>query len=132
MVSGRVAVVERLVAEPVCQRVDAEGSLLNEENSEDASIDEATPPIAPAEACNECREDKTHEEDNLEIVAMLPDHNGVFVEIRDVGTAYSLWVLLHEHPPEVRVKEAFADGVWVLLGVGVSMMSTVISCPPSY
>ena len=63
---------------------------------------------------------------------MLPDNNRVLVEIGDVGAANTLGVLFHEHPPEVRVQESLADGVWVFVGIRVSVMSSVISRPPSY
>jgi hypothetical protein len=32
---------------------------------------------------------------------MLPDDDGVIVEVGDVGTADALWVLLHDHPSEM-------------------------------
>ena len=63
---------------------------------------------------------------------MLPDNDGVLVEIRDVGAANTLGVLFHKHPSEVRVQETLADGVWVFLSIGVSVMGSVISRPPSY
>lgn len=62
---------------------------------------------------------------------MLPDDNRVLVEIGDVGTADTLGVLLHDHPAEMRVQEALADGIWVLVGIGVSVVSTVVPRPPS-
>ena len=49
VVTRRVAVIEGLVTEPVGQRVDAEGSLLNEEDAQDTGVDEATPPVTPSE-----------------------------------------------------------------------------------
>jgi len=131
MVTGRVAVIEWLITKPMSQRVDAESGLLDEEDAEDAAVDEATPPIIPAESAEDCWEDETHEHDDLEVVLVLPDDHRVFVEIGDVGTANSLWVLLHQHPTEVGVEEAFADGVWVFVGVGVSMMGAVVTSPPT-
>lgn len=47
VVPGAVAVVKGLVSEPVGKRVDAEGSLLDEEDAEDTSVDEATLPVVP-------------------------------------------------------------------------------------
>lgn len=111
--------------------VDAEGSLLDEEDPQDATIDKAAHPVTPKEPADKHWEDEAHEEDNLEVVLVLPDNNRILVQIGDVGTTNSLWVLLHEHPPEVRVQQSLADGIWVLLGVGVAMVSTVVSRPPS-
>lgn len=63
---------------------------------------------------------------------MLPDNDGVLVEVGDVGAANTLWILFHKHPTEVRVQETLADGVWVFFGIRVSVMGSVISRPPSY
>lgn len=131
VVPGRVAVVEGLVAQPVSKRVDAEGGLLDEKDAEDAAVDEATEPIVPAETADEHGEDETHGENDLEVILVLPDDHRVFVQVRNISTADPLRVLLHQHPAEVRVEKAFADGVWVFVGVGVSVMCAVVSRPPS-
>ena len=81
VVTGRVAVVERLVTEPMGQGVDAEGGLLNEEDSEDSSVDEAALPVSPSKASDEAGEDHAHEDDSLDVVAVLPDNNGVVVQV---------------------------------------------------
>lgn len=64
-------------------------------------------------------------------MGVLPYDNRVVVQVRDVGSANSLRVLLHDHPADVRVEQALSDGVGVLLGVGVTVVSTVIPGPPS-
>lgn len=132
VVTWGVAVIEWLVTKPMSKGIDTEGGLLNEEDTEDATIDESTEPVTPAETCNKGWEDQTHEEDDLEVVSVLPDDDGIFVEIRDVCSANSFRVLLHDHPSEVRVHEALADRVRILLRVCVSVMCSVISGPPSY
>jgi hypothetical protein len=131
VIARGVAVVEGLVAEPVGQRVDAEGGLLDEEDAQDAGVDEAALPVAPAEASDEAGEDQAHEDDGLDVVAVLPDDDGVVVQVRDVGTADALGVLLHDHPAEVRVEQALPDGVGVLVGVGVAVVGTMVSRPPA-
>lgn len=62
---------------------------------------------------------------------MLPDDHGVFVEIGDIGAANALGVLLHDHPSQVRVEQTLADGVGVLVGVGITVMGTVVTSPPA-
>lgn len=62
---------------------------------------------------------------------MLPNDYRVLIQVADVGSPDSLRVLLHDHPAKVGVKKTLADGVRVLVGVGVSMMGTMISGPPS-
>ena len=53
MVARRVAVIEWLVSEPMSQRVDAESGLLEEEDSQNSSVNEPTEPITPTETGNE-------------------------------------------------------------------------------
>ena len=60
---------------------------------------------------------------------MLPDDDGVFIEIAYVGTANSLRVLLHHHPTEVAIEESLSHGVRIFIGVGVAVMSTVVTGP---
>ena len=132
MVPGRVAVIKRLVTKPMSKRVDAECSLLDEEDAEDATIDETTEPVTPSKTTDQCGKDESHEEDNLEIMAMLPNNDWIFVEIRDVCPPNSLWVLLHQHPAEMRVEKTLADGIGVLFSVGISVVSTMVTSPPSH
>lgn len=131
VVTRGVAVIERLVSKPVSERVDTEGGLLDEEDSEDTSVDEATEVIAPANASNDGGENQAHEEDDLEVVLVLPDNDWVFIQIGDVGTSNSLGVLLHDHPTYVRIEQTLADRVWILLGIGISVMCSVVTSPPS-
>ena len=131
VIPGRVAVIEWLVTEPMSQGVDAKGSLLDEEDAQNAAIDEATEPIAPSKATYERGKDETHEEHDFQVVSVLPDNDGVFIEIRDVGAANAFRVLFHEHPAKVRVQQALTDRVWVLVGVGIAVVSTVVTSPPS-
>lgn len=131
VVSGRVAVVEGLVAEPVGQGVDAEGGLLDEADSENAGVDVSADPVTPAEAADESGHDEGHDDGTLDEVLVLPYDNGVVVQVRDIGTANSLGVLLHDHPADVGVEQALADGIGVLLGVGITVVSTVVPGPPS-
>merc|ERR1711881_103794 len=98
--------------------------------AEDPGVDEAAHPVTPAETADQAWEDQAHEEDDLEVVLVLPDDNGIVVQVRDVGTANSLRVLLHDHPPEVRVEQTLPDAVWVLVGVGVAVVRTVVASPP--
>lgn len=132
MVARGVTVIEGLVAEPVGEGVDAERCLLDEEDTEDACVDESTEPVVPPKTCNERGEDEAHEEDNLEVVAMLPDNDRIFIQVADIGPPNSLGVLLHDHPTKVGVEETLANRVGILVGIGVSVMGTMISSPPSY
>lgn len=126
-----VTVIEWLITEPVSEGVDAEGSLLDEEDAEDAGVDESTQEITPEKTGNDRWENETHEQDDVEVVLVLPDDDWVLVEIGDIGTSNTLWVLLHDHPSNVRVPETLLDRVGILVGVGVSVMGTMIARPPT-
>ena len=131
MVTGRVSVIEGLVTEPVGKGVDAESGLLEETDSEDTGVDETAEPVAPTETSDDGRQDKGHEDDAFKVVTVLPDNDGVLVKVGDVGSTLALGVLLEDHPSDVGVEQTFADGVGVLLGVGVSVVSTVAVGPPA-
>lgn len=59
-------------------------------------------------------------------MSVLPDNDGVIVQIGDIGSANSLRVLLHDHPANVRIQETLSDGVGILLRVGITVVSTVV------
>lgn len=122
MVARRVAVIEWLVTKPVSQRVDAECGLLDEKDAKDAGIDESAKVVSPSQTCDKGREDKTHEQNDLEVVSMLPHDHKVLVEVRNICSTDSLGVLLHDHPPKVRIQESLTHGVWVFVCVRVPML----------
>lgn len=62
---------------------------------------------------------------------MLPDNDGVFVEIGDISAADTLGVLLHDHPAKMAVQKALTNAVGVLAGIGVAVVGAVITAPPS-
>jgi hypothetical protein len=131
VIPGAVAVVEGLVTEPVGKRVDAEGSLLDEEDAENTSVDESTLPVVPEESSDGRWENQAHEDDDLDVVLVLPDNDRVLVQVSDVGAADALGVLLHDHPAEMAVEESLANAVRVLVGVGVAVVGAVITAPPA-
>lgn len=109
------------------QGVDAEGGLLDEADAQNAGVDETTQPVVEHEATEDGGEDEAHEDDALEVVAVLPDNDAVLVEVANVAAADALGVLLEQHPAHVRVQETLADGVGVLVGVCVSVVRAVAS-----
>lgn len=128
VVSRAVAVIKRLLAKPVGETVDAEGGLLDNKHTQDSGVDEATEPVAPAKTGDEGGEDESHEDDALHEVPVLPDNDGILVQVGDVGTTDSLGVLLHDHPANVAVEKTLPHGVGVLLSVGIPVVSTVTNC----
>ena len=131
VITGGVAVIKGLLAQPVGKGVDTEGGLLDEEDAQDASVDEATPPVTPSETGNQHGDTQAHGEHDLDVVAVLPDDDRVFVEVGDISAANALGVLLHDHPSQVGVEQTLADGVRVLVGVGITVVGTVVASPPA-
>jgi hypothetical protein len=95
------------------------------------SVDEATHPVTPAKPSDSGGENQTHEDDSLDVVLVLPDNDGVLVEVGDVSAADALRVLLHDHPAKMAVEKALADAVGVLVGVGVAVVGAVVTAPPA-
>lgn len=79
MITRGVPVIEWLITEPVSQRVDAECCLLDEEDSENASVDEATHPVTPSKTSHKSGHNQSHEENDLEVMLVLPNHHWIFV-----------------------------------------------------
>ena len=55
--------------------------MLHEENTKDTRVDKTSLPVTPAETGYEHGEYEAHEEDDFEVVAVLEDDDGIFVEI---------------------------------------------------
>lgn len=81
MVTRRVAVIKGLVTQPMGKGVDTEGGLLNEEDAEDASVYEATEEVVEGKATKDGGKDQAHEDDDLEVMTVLPDDDGIFVQV---------------------------------------------------
>lgn len=101
MIARRVPVVEGLVAEPVRERVDAEGRLLDDEEAQDAGVDEPAEPVAPGEAGDGAGEEERHAEGDGDVVLVLVHDEGVVVEVCDVDAPDRFRVLLEHHPAHV-------------------------------
>jgi len=130
VVSWGMSVIERLIAEPVGKRVDAECSVVDKDESADSGVVKSTSPVTPTNASNESGDQEAHDEDDESVVLVLQADEDIRVEIRDIGTSDTFGVLLEDHPSEMCVHQAFSDRVWIFLCVGVTMMSTMVSRPP--
>lgn len=113
------------------KRVDTEGGLLDEQKSENASIHQTTLPITPTQASDDHWEYHTEEQNDLSVVSVLPDNDRVFVQVRDLRSAFVLRVLIQDHPHEVCIPSPLHHTIWVLGCVGPSVMRSVLAAPPS-
>jgi hypothetical protein len=109
VVTWRVQVIKWLFTKPVCKGVDTESGLLEEESSEDTSVDESAEPVMPTKTSNNSRQNNGHEGDAFEVVVVLPNYNRVLVKVDYVDPALTLGILLENHPSNMGVKETFAD-----------------------
>lgn len=130
VVSGGVLVVKGSIAKPVGQRVDTEGRMVNEEESASAGVEETAAPVSPTKTCNCHGHDETHDENERNVVLVLPSHYGALVEIADVRIT-DLASGFPEHPANVGPPEALVSVVGVEVGVRVAVMRSMAARPPS-
>ena len=131
VVSWGMSVIERLIAEPVGKRVDAERSVVDKDKSADTGIVKSTSPVTPTETSDDSGNKEAHDEDDDSVVLVLHADEDIRVEIGDICTSDSFGVLFEDHPTEMRVHQAFSDRVWIFLCVCITMMSAMVSRPPS-
>jgi len=129
VVLGRVLVVEGSVSEPVGERVDAEGRVVDEEETSGTGEEESSAVISPSESGDEGREDESHSDDEVDVPTVLPLDNLVLREIGNVGDS-GLATRFDEHPSDVRPPESFVRRVRVEIRIRVAVVSAVTPTPP--
>ena len=98
----RMLIVERRLADPVRERVDAERAVVHERQACRAGKEESTAGVVPEEPSNDGREDEAHADNEVDVPAVLPFDHGRAREVGhvcDTGAAEGL----DDHPAEVRV-----------------------------
>jgi hypothetical protein len=65
---------------------------LNEEYPQNTSIDKSTDPVIPEETGHGSWEDDTHHKGNLDIISVLPNNDGILVEVGDVCATDTLGI----------------------------------------
>jgi hypothetical protein len=103
-----VLVIEGGLSEPVGERVDAEGRVVNEEKTSGTGKEESSTVISPSESGDEGREDESHTDDEVDVPTVLPADDFVLRKIRNVGDS-GLATRLDEHPSDVRPPESFVS-----------------------
>lgn len=98
VVARTIFVIKWLLTNPMGQAVDAKSCLLDEKDAANACIHKTTNPIVPEQAGDERGKHDAHEERALDVMAVLEDDNGVFVEVRNVGAANAFGVLVQQNP----------------------------------
>ena len=129
VVARGVLVVERRLAEPVRERVDAERRVVDEAQAGRAGEEEAAAGVAPAQPCDEGREEEAHADDEVDVPAVLPTYDLVLGQIGDISDTRPA-AGLDEHPADVAVPEALVRVVRVEVGVGVAVVCAMATRPP--
>lgn len=103
--------------------------VMNEGRAESASEEEATAVILPEETWDDGGQDVGHEDEEPDVVVVLPADDWIPAEIGNVGDT-RLAAGLDEHPANVGPEETLVGGVRIKVGVGVAMVCTVTTRPP--
>jgi hypothetical protein len=101
---------------------------MDKDQSSSTGKEESTSVITPSKPSNQSWYNEAHDEQR-EVVLVLPSNDLVSSQVRNIcNSDLSSW--LDDHPPNVCPPETFVGGVWVQLGVGISVVRSVSSRPP--
>jgi len=129
MIPRSVFVVERRISEVMRERVDTKRGLMDKKQSEKTSIDVTTLPVTPPQASDNGGEDVAHENDKLEVMAVLPPDNLVLGQVANVGDT-GIATRLENHPADVRPEKTPVCAVRIEVGVGIPMVGAMSARPP--
>jgi hypothetical protein len=112
-------------------RVDEEGGVVHDDNTEKSTPDE-TPKesrhAAQKDVAEDTREHHTNEETKQEHVTVLESKDWIVFEIVNFLNPRFAF-LCHHYPSNVSPKESFEDTVWVVIGVGHQVMASMVAAP---
>lgn len=103
--------------------------MVHEAQSSSTCVDETAPPVTPAKASNNRREQETKDDDQVQVPAMLPLDDLVLAQIADVRNT-RLTAGLDEHPANMRPPQTLVRVVRVELRVRVPVVRAVAARPP--
>lgn len=130
VITRSVAVIEGLFTDPVGQRIDTEGGLVNKEETHNASIEQTTLVVTPSETTNEHGGNVSSSNKPPHVVLVLRNDKLIGKQIADVSTALQSGILLEDHPTHVGEPETTLGIIGILIGVSVSVVGTVTVRPP--
>lgn len=103
--------------------------MVNKDQSSGTGKEETTSPVTPSKTSDSRGEEQTHDEDQTEVVSVLPSNDRIPRQVRNIGRSNSR-SRLEDHPSDVGPPESLVRRIRVKLGVSVSVVSTVTSGPP--
>lgn len=103
--------------------------VMDEDESCSSSVEVTSSPVTPKEAWNGSWDDESHQEEEPDVVGMLPTNDWVVVKVSDIcDTRFATG--LEDHPTDVGPEETVMGPVWVQVGIGVTMVGTMAAGPP--
>jgi len=106
-----------------------ETHVVNKQQPSSSSKEESFPPVTPSESGNGHRENESHNKQQTQVVVVLPPDDLVPGQVRDIGNS-NLGTRLEDHPTDMSPPEPLVSRVWVKVGVGVTVVSSVTTGPP--
>ena len=111
-------------------RVDEEGGVMNNDDSEQSTPDETT--HEPGKATEEepsCHtwEDHADEESYQEDVSVLESKNWICLKVVDLF--HSLFFLSNHHPSDMGPEKALEDRIRIVIGICDEVVTSVIAAP---
>lgn len=126
VVTRSVLVIERRLSEPVSEGVYAKGGVMDEDEPGSGSIKVSTFPVTPADTRDDGWDNDGHEDEEPDVVLVLPADEGVVVEIRAIGDT-GFTARLDDHPADVRPQKTVVSTIGVQVGIGITMMGAMAS-----
>lgn len=103
---------------------------MNKHQPDRASIEVAAFPVTPKQPANHSWNDERHHQHDIQVIAVLPLCDVVLPEIANIcSTGFP--TRLENDPPDVREQQPFVRVVRIEIGVGIAMVGTMTSGPPS-
>lgn len=131
----------------MCKRINTECCLLDETSSNDAGIDQTSPPVAPTYSSNTHGKHPCRDQETLTIcimsghfslmctfvstltVLVLPDNDRISIQIGNIRPSNLPRILLQYHPSQMRMEEAFQRAIRILGCICPPMMSPMFAAP---
>lgn len=102
---------------------------MDEAESENARIYEASSGVVPQEFGDHGWNDEARDEDKLNVVFVLPFDDLALAQVTNISDArFPAW--LQQHPTDMRIPETLVGVVRVEVGIGVTMVCAVTPRPP--
>jgi hypothetical protein len=129
-VAGRAAIGVGLAPDRVAERINEKGHLLHKYRPGDSGEQEPAQcrgPTTPKQT-QDCRQQETGAQGDGQIVAMLPTHERIALQVVHVVQG-RLGPQFEEQPADMRVEKAFGDVIGIIVLIYELVVATMVSGP---